>query len=1438
MVDTPLQLTLTAGDRPGRFTVANGSISYPIEFRPETDVVLGDLLRRLRPVLVGGSDPSGQLAPLALLREIGTRLWQALLPGTAPADLRETLVRELRTGMTPLLLGLPQNLAPLPWELLCDPERPDDTGFLARRRPLVRLVSGGNDLSPLAPPLRVLLLISSPPGLNERERVDVESERAAVEQATRTFREAGLLHLLVEDIVTLRRVQQALLRFKPDILHYIGHGTYEEDLGGFLLWEDEQGHPLPVPDTRIADMFRPRGLRAVLLHGCETAISDEHTDFRGVAGVLTEAGIPAVVAQQANFTYESSQRASEMFYTALTSGQSIAEATFEARQALAYADRPDWAVPTLQATTGGLLPLLDPAASPDVSDPALERGGASADLPAPTGVFVGRQRELRALRVMLESAPGPVLALMTGPGGVGKSTLAAQAVTRYGERFKATLTLRCAGYQGIDLFLQQIAEFLQRQGSPGLLTDILPDPKLSVETKIDAAIEMLDKAGPFLLLVDNLESVQRDDRTLADSSLLLFLQRLLTNLRSGRTLITGRYVVKDLLPHGKFAASLLQLDLDDLSVYEIFQLLSRHTALAHLSETERAEVVREFGGLPYVYDLLSSQAASRSLGGLIHDVQGRITRERAQRSAHEWEQIRRQVVEFAALESTVARLPERSQTLLGELSLFRSSFPLQALEQGLAAVEDEWKPLLDWGLLRFDPVDGDYHLHSLTAHYAQDLLNATDRAATQVQLAEWYLRYVREESHDLADYLEAHRLLRAAGEVERAGELALNLGEVLSRFGLYQLWRELCTATITDVETTHESLRSATLHQLGNIALDQGEYAEARRLYSESLAIKERLGDQGGRAMTLHQLGNIAKDQGEYEEARRLYSESLTISERLGNQGGRAGTLHQLGMIAQDQGEYEEARRLYSESLTISERLGNQGGRANTLHQLGNIAYLQGEYEEARRLYSEVLTISERLGDQGGRASTLHQLGLLAHRQQDFPAALQYTAQALAIFERLRSPSRELALRELTQLRSELGETAFVRLWQETMSGQPLPDLRAVDQRQVTLQHLVAFIQAQAWEEKKSLLEGSPDLLSAEADTLLEELAAAQQEEGARRLIEQHRALLRRCRTWGIDPAWYYTFGMRLGNDGALPVEHEAAVMQIASLLAAHQHENGTALERAIEAMQQLLNRLTAETPPLFEAALLRDLADVMGRLPAGHPVRKLEQMEAYYREALPAYQAADRPLSVLSIQRSLSSVLREQGRYDEALEFLESAIADLRAREQDRGKVAWALADYASALDNLGRVEDALAAYNEALTLLPDMPALYRNRAETFIHARRLDEAEADLAHAVELDGNENSAYLWYRRAQLAIARGDGLGAQQMVDEVLKRDASQEVGLLRVQVAWLQGDVPAAQEVLQRVWEKASPGERVSMGRELGQLFDEHAELAGRDVLVGIMRD
>ena len=393
----------------------------------------------------------------------------------------------------------------------------------------------------------------------------------------------------------------------------------------------------------------------------------------------------------------------------------------------------------------------------------------------------------------------------------------------------------------------------------------------------------------------------------------------------------------------------------------------------------------------------------------------------------------------------------------------------------------------------------------------------------------------------------------------------------------------------------------------------------------------------------------------------------------------------------------------------------------------------------------------------------------------------------------------------------------------------------ASDPQEILLQNLISFIEAETWTDSEHSLAAHPEFLSTEADALLEQLAAAQQDEGARTLIENKRNLLRRCRSWGIEPALYFTFGMRLGDSIEIPQEHEAALQHIATLLSQHRADE-TALDHAIEAMHRLLDSLSTEVPSLFEAALLRDLADAMQRLPAGHPARDLEQMEGFYRKALLAYQAADRPFSVLFVQRALASVLTGQGRYEEALEPLQATITGLQEYEEYKEEVVWALSEYASDLDSLGRTEEALASYTKVIAMLPDASPLYRNRAETLIHARRLDEVEADLEHTVQLDGNEDNPYLWYRRAQLAIARGDSLQAQHMLDELKKRDDSFDIGWLPAQIAWLQGDLQTARETLQNVWEKANSGERSAICRDMVRLFDEHAELTGRDVLESIM--
>jgi hypothetical protein len=170
MSEKPLQIRLEAIDqRRDQYTLSFDSSQYPVTLNPQA-ITFSEWLRRLRPVLSGRHDPARDIDPQDLLHNVGTWLWQALLPESVPAQEREALAHALRTGHTPLLLDLPDTLAELPWELLCDPQASGERGFLARRRPLMRLSPSTMLVAPIEPPLRVLLLISSPPNLGEDSR--------------------------------------------------------------------------------------------------------------------------------------------------------------------------------------------------------------------------------------------------------------------------------------------------------------------------------------------------------------------------------------------------------------------------------------------------------------------------------------------------------------------------------------------------------------------------------------------------------------------------------------------------------------------------------------------------------------------------------------------------------------------------------------------------------------------------------------------------------------------------------------------------------------------------------------------------------------------------------------------------------------------------------------------------------------------------------------------------------------------------------------------------------------------------------------------------------------------------------------------------------------------------------------------------------------------
>src|SRR5947209_2805219 len=100
---SPFTIVLTPEDHSGRFRLNVGTVTYSIEFHPETDGELSHLLHSLHQAYTQQEETVVQSS---LMREIGAKLWRVLMPETAPESC-VALVQEVLRNTSQLRFMLP-----------------------------------------------------------------------------------------------------------------------------------------------------------------------------------------------------------------------------------------------------------------------------------------------------------------------------------------------------------------------------------------------------------------------------------------------------------------------------------------------------------------------------------------------------------------------------------------------------------------------------------------------------------------------------------------------------------------------------------------------------------------------------------------------------------------------------------------------------------------------------------------------------------------------------------------------------------------------------------------------------------------------------------------------------------------------------------------------------------------------------------------------------------------------------------------------------------------------------------------------------------------------------------------------------------------------------------------------------------------------------------
>lgn len=309
-------------------------------------------------------------------KEFGGMLFELVFGGSVRDTLRVSQTAAESEGKR-IRLRLRFNdspeLADLAWEYLYDKSQ---NRFLALATDfsIVRYLEHPTRLPSLriAFPLKMVVVIASP---TDYASLDVEREWVQLKASLDPLETGGHLQIRRLSQPTLAQLRYALQNEPHHILHFIGHGTFDQETqDGQLLFEDDQqrGHRVSGQQLGMVLYNYRKTLRLVVLNACEGARAAKADPFAGVAQSIIQQGVPSVVAMQ----FEISDRAARLlayeFYRTVARGDTIDAAVAEARNGLFSSNLGvEWGTPVLyQRDPDGQIFDLDASGIPTLPSAA------------------------------------------------------------------------------------------------------------------------------------------------------------------------------------------------------------------------------------------------------------------------------------------------------------------------------------------------------------------------------------------------------------------------------------------------------------------------------------------------------------------------------------------------------------------------------------------------------------------------------------------------------------------------------------------------------------------------------------------------------------------------------------------------------------------------------------------------------------------------------------------------------------------------------------------------------------------------------------------------------------------------------------------------------------------------------------------------------------